>query len=203
MNIDIKILSKIFTNEEWHQHHGSVNHSFFPSSLSYNKSAIHLQCTQKWLGPGKKLRTQKSGSSRFPWLLTVVIEDEWGVYLATCAAAGGTCCSLWGMTAVTLGGRKEKKAGRVENTCPVVCPQTFETTSNSTRGSPYQAVNTTKPLAHASLYCHHPCFFPSTSFLLLLFNGESPLVRETKNLCYRATFYKTKEELLITNLLNC
>lgn len=33
-------------------------------------------------------------------------------------------------------------------------------------------------------------------------NGESELVRETKNLCYSATSWETKEKLLITNLLH-
>lgn len=60
---------------------------------------------------------------------------------------------------------------------------------------------------HLPLCCHPPLFCLSVPFLFLNVGAPSlrgcvPCLRETKNLCYIATFWKVKGRLLITNWFN-
>lgn len=132
-----------------------------------------------------------------------------GVCLATCTAAWGTNCCLWRGIAVTGGKGKEKEvADQKELKESLSCCLPKEATGppadlyrvpllgHRHTQSPKDYVTSAM---HPPTLCHHLFFLMPT---LPSLSGKSALAKRTENLCYSATFWRTKGRRLTTNQLN-
>lgn len=139
-----------------------------------------------------------------------------GVYPTTHATVEGTHRFLWGETTVTwgkecVGKRTQKKAEETHHLLSVLGFWQEEGIWDLYSGIHPPRCGDTQSLKSEVLHTHflHSStniffFFLSTFYFMCNsnFSSESALVRETKDLYYRTTFWKTKGGLLITNLLN-